>query len=194
MTDQELKELQIHTLRGDIQQLGMETWFNELGIRNTLFYRYLKPWGYLTRSEFDAILSEEYEKVEDWRSRQSNANSSEIMRNRKTRTPPDEHLWQKVETLPNQVWARRGKPQKNEEDTHMTVRDLMEMLEEVDPDIEVRIAYQPHYPMSAGATFIKVATGNTRSGRTAQFLHICQNPAGGNEYAPEGIFDDDDYE
>lgn len=65
-----MKELRIHTLRGDIQQIGMESNYNKLGIRSILEKRYVNLDSDITEEEFNQILSEEYKKVETWRTRQ----------------------------------------------------------------------------------------------------------------------------
>lgn len=68
--DLTMKELRIHTLRGDIQQIGMESDYNKLGIRSILEKRYVNLDSDITEDEFNRILSEEYKKVETWRARQ----------------------------------------------------------------------------------------------------------------------------
>lgn len=68
--DLTMKELRIHTLRGDIQQIGMESDYNKRGIRSILGKRYVNPDSGITEEEFNLILSEEYKKVETWRSHQ----------------------------------------------------------------------------------------------------------------------------
>lgn len=68
MTETEMKDLTIHTLRGDIQQIGMETNYNERGISDILRKRYLNE---LAPLEFEDILNEEYAKVEAWRAKQN---------------------------------------------------------------------------------------------------------------------------
>lgn len=65
----------------------------------------------------------------------------------------------------------------------MTVRELMEILEELDGDMEVKLAYQPNYPMMVEASHVKVCNGKA---------FICQSGYGGNEYAPGHLFDDDE--
>jgi hypothetical protein len=62
-----LKELQLHTLRGDIQQIGMETDYNKRGIRNILQKRFINLNSNVTLNDFNKVLSEEYKKVETWR-------------------------------------------------------------------------------------------------------------------------------
>ena len=68
--DLRMKELRIHTLRGDIQQIGMESSYNKRGIRSILERRYVNPDSDMTEEEFSRILAEEYKKVEVWRGRQ----------------------------------------------------------------------------------------------------------------------------
>ena len=62
-----MKELRMHTLRGDIQQIGMESNYNKRGIRSILEQRYVNPDSAITEDEFSRILSEEYKKVVAWR-------------------------------------------------------------------------------------------------------------------------------
>lgn len=69
--DLTMKELRIHTLRGDIQQIGMESSYNKRGIRSILEKRYVNLDSDITGDEFNWILSEEYKKVETWRPRQA---------------------------------------------------------------------------------------------------------------------------
>jgi len=64
MTD--LKELQLHTLRGDIQTCGMDGMKKE-GIRKFLFERYVNGEIPMTEMEFINTLNEQYAKVEEWR-------------------------------------------------------------------------------------------------------------------------------
>ena len=66
-----MKELKMHTLRGDIQQIGMETSYNKRGIRSILEQRYVNLDSDITQDEFDRILSEEYIKVVAWCTQQS---------------------------------------------------------------------------------------------------------------------------
>ena len=67
-----MKELRLHTLRGDIQQIGMETDYNKLGIHKILEKQYVRDSkGSLTQAEFDSVLDEEYKKVSAWRKQQS---------------------------------------------------------------------------------------------------------------------------
>ena len=58
-----MKELKIHTLRGDIQQIGRESSYNRNGIRAILARRYVNQEGEITRDEFEQILAEEYSKI-----------------------------------------------------------------------------------------------------------------------------------
>jgi hypothetical protein len=68
-TDLTLKELRLHTLRGDILTCGMDGLSKE-GIRRTLYRRYVRGTEIpVTGQEFDAVLDEEYAKVAAWRSR-----------------------------------------------------------------------------------------------------------------------------
>jgi len=61
-----MKELRLHTLRGDIQSCGMDG-MNERGIRRLLELRYVNLNSDITIDEFDRVLVEEYGKVEAWR-------------------------------------------------------------------------------------------------------------------------------
>ena len=62
------KELRLHTLRGDIQEVGM-TGYNKRGIRHILKKRFVNPDREIaiTDAEFEEILDEQYAKVEAWR-------------------------------------------------------------------------------------------------------------------------------
>ena len=62
----------------------------------------------------------------------------------------------------------------------MKVRELMEYLEEFDPDMEVKIAYQPNWPMQVEIDEVKEAEGK---------VYLCQM-FNGNDYAPEGLYED----
>lgn len=55
------KELQIHTLRGDIQELIING-FTKYGTAEYLEKRYVKSGGELTTDDFYRILNEEYDK------------------------------------------------------------------------------------------------------------------------------------
>ncbi|MDR1706260.1 MAG: hypothetical protein LBS19_16495 [Clostridiales bacterium] len=58
-----LKELRLHTLRGDIQTCGMDGLSKE-GIRQLLYRRYVRGAEIpVTGQEFSAVLDEEYAKV-----------------------------------------------------------------------------------------------------------------------------------
>ena len=61
----------------------------------------------------------------------------------------------------------------------MRVYELIELLEELDPNMEIKIAYQPHWPMQAAIGDVKDAEGT---------VYICQvDPA--NDYAPQGLYE-----
>ena len=47
----------------------------------------------------------------------------------------------------------------------MKVRELLELLEDLDGEMEVSIAYQPNYPLAADATHVMVRGGE---------VYICQ--------------------
>lgn len=51
----------------------------------------------------------------------------------------------------------------------MTVAELREILGELDDDMEVRLAYQPHYPMEVKANHVKVAEGRAWRHRLFSF-------------------------
>jgi hypothetical protein len=62
-----VKELRLHTLRGDIQSCGMGG-LSKKGIRNLLFSRYVHGAEIpVTAEEFYRLLDTEYEKVAAWR-------------------------------------------------------------------------------------------------------------------------------
>ena len=64
-------ELALHTLRGIIQELGMDSSYNKRRIRKCLEFRYVHGEGKpVTQAEFDSVLDEEYKKVVDWRKAQ----------------------------------------------------------------------------------------------------------------------------
>lgn len=61
----------------------------------------------------------------------------------------------------------------------MRVKELMELLEEMDPDAEVKIAYQPNYPLEASIDTIVDVDGK---------VYIRQHPFGRNDYAPADVY------
>lgn len=63
----------------------------------------------------------------------------------------------------------------------MTVEQLMELLEEMEPEAEVKIAYQPNYPMEATIDTIKEVDGT---------VYIRQDPYAGNDYAPAQVYEE----
>ena len=65
----------------------------------------------------------------------------------------------------------------------MTVRDLMEALELFDPNSEVKLAYQPNWPLAARGASAKKKDG---------VVYICESGFGGNDYAPHCLFDSDE--
>lgn len=65
----------------------------------------------------------------------------------------------------------------------MTVRELRELLEDLDGDMAVNIAYQPNYPLTSEASHLRVYAGE---------VYICQNSEGRNGYAPNELFDSDE--
>ena len=62
----------------------------------------------------------------------------------------------------------------------MKVKELMEYLEEFDPEMEVKIAYQPSWPMQVHIDDVKEADGK---------VYVCQL-YNGNDYAPNGLYED----
>ena len=65
----------------------------------------------------------------------------------------------------------------------MTVRDLMEILEMFDPNAEVKLAYQPNWPLCTEAASAKQKDG---------VVFICESGFGGNDYAPRCLFESDE--
>ena len=65
-----MKELRLHTLRGDVRTCGMDG-MSKKGIRQLLDLRYVNLNSEITQDEFDRVLGEEYAKVEAWRARQA---------------------------------------------------------------------------------------------------------------------------
>lgn len=62
----EIRELRLHSLRGDIQQCGMEG-LNKLGLRHLLEPQYVHAGSEINAVEFTQILEEEYPKIMKWR-------------------------------------------------------------------------------------------------------------------------------
>lgn len=67
----------------------------------------------------------------------------------------------------------------------MKVCELAKLLEELDGNMDVSIAYQPSWPLATEASHLKVRSGSA---------YICQSSYGGNAYAPQGLFDDNENE
>ena len=66
--DLNMKELRLHTLKGDIQSCGRDG-LSKKGMKEILFQRYVYGTEIpVTAAEFNRILNEEYTKVEAWRS------------------------------------------------------------------------------------------------------------------------------
>lgn len=65
----------------------------------------------------------------------------------------------------------------------LTVRDLIELLEAMDPDADVEIVYQPNWPMAAPADTIKEVDGT---------VYIRQDPYGNNGYAPDAVYGEEE--
>lgn len=57
----------------------------------------------------------------------------------------------------------------------MRVKDLIEYLEQFDGEMEVKMVYQPEYPMQANLDDVKGAGGT---------VYLCQIHSG-NDYAPD---------
>ena len=66
----------------------------------------------------------------------------------------------------------------------MTVRDLMEILEMFDEDAEVKLAYQPSWPLCTAVASVKKKDG---------VVYVCESGYGGNDYAPHCLFESDEY-
>ena len=64
-----MKELRLHTLRGDIQTCGMDG-MSKKGIVGLLKDRYVNLDSEILSDEFYSTLDTEYIKVENWRQRQ----------------------------------------------------------------------------------------------------------------------------
>jgi hypothetical protein len=60
------KELRLHTLRGDLQQMGMEG-FGKAAMRRQLKGHYVTEDSGIGGEEFEAVLADEYAKVKAWR-------------------------------------------------------------------------------------------------------------------------------
>jgi hypothetical protein len=60
------KELRMHTLRGDLQSMGMAG-LGKAAMRRQLRHRYVTPESDISEAEFEATLAEEYAKVAAWR-------------------------------------------------------------------------------------------------------------------------------
>ena len=67
----------------------------------------------------------------------------------------------------------------------MKVYELMEMLEEMNPDAEVEIVYQPHYPMAVQADKAVEVNGT---------VYIRQDPYCSNNYAPGAVYNEEEEE
>lgn len=65
-----------------------------------------------------------------------------------------------------------------------TVADLIDLLANLDPDMEVRVAHQPSYPLSA--ELLGVTTTTSREGE--ELVYLVAGPA--YEYAPEAIYEE----
>ena len=63
----DMRELRLHTLRGDIQSCGMDG-LSKSGVKQVLFRRYVHSAEIpITSDEFNRVLDTEYEKVQAWR-------------------------------------------------------------------------------------------------------------------------------
>ena len=65
----------------------------------------------------------------------------------------------------------------------MKLYELIEYLKWFDDDLEVRIAYQPNWPLCSRVASVKKQEG---------CLYICESGYGGNGYAPGGLFETDE--
>ena len=63
-----MKELRLHTLRGDVQSCGMDG-MSKKGIKDLLYARYVRRENPITQEDFMEVLDAEYAKVEMWRTR-----------------------------------------------------------------------------------------------------------------------------
>jgi hypothetical protein len=63
--DDFMKEMRLHTLRGDLQQMGMEG-FGKAAMRRRLKSRYVTEDSGIGGEEFEAVLAEEHAKVRAW--------------------------------------------------------------------------------------------------------------------------------
>ena len=61
----------------------------------------------------------------------------------------------------------------------MRVKDLIAYLEDFDEEMEVKMVYQPNYPMQVEIDDVREADGK---------VYICQL-YNGNDYAPAGLLD-----
>jgi hypothetical protein len=77
----------------------------------------------------------------------------------------------------------------------MTVRELIEQLEDFDPELEVHLVYQPRYPMAARIDFAKEARNVfKRRNASPRAVYICADASGANGYAPGSVYRDDEDE
>lgn len=72
----------------------------------------------------------------------------------------------------------------------LTVAELIEYLGDFDPDLPVKIAYQPDYPMAERAELVQEAEGKNYHGKEERAVYICSSTSGGNEYAPRCLYND----
>ena len=91
--------------------------------------------------------------------------------------------WLRAETRPGASREARNIFQ-IEEDLKMTVRELMEILEMFDEDAEVKLAYQPSWPLCTAVASVKKKDG---------VVYVCESGYGGNDYAPHCLFESDEY-
>jgi hypothetical protein len=77
----------------------------------------------------------------------------------------------------------------------MTVRELIEQLEDFDPELEVHLAYQPRYPLAARIEGAKEARNVfERRNATPRAVYIFADASSANGYAPGSVYDDDEDE
>jgi len=63
----------------------------------------------------------------------------------------------------------------------MTVQDLLALLEDLNPDLEVRLAYQPNYPLWSNLAGISVLGGDDRA-------YLVADPSGESGYADSALW------
>lgn len=64
----------------------------------------------------------------------------------------------------------------------MTVVELRELLEEIDDDVEVKVAWQPHYPMESP---VAAVTHHVTDDKSVVYVAA----SGSSDYAPSSAWD-----